>query len=350
MCINTVYTRFIVLQLIVMKYYFLSLILVLFTIFIPNKGFAQFNQYSQDIDVSFVPANPGPNTKVYASLESYSVDLNSSTIVWSINGKVVKDSTGGKDLSFTTGNTGTVTQVTIKTTDSLGQTIVKNFNILPSSVDIIWQSDSSVPPFYKGKAMFSHQNNISFIAVPHITYSGKEISASNLVYTWKRNGSVVEDASGYGKNVYSFTGSLISRPLDIEVEVYSPNTNSTASGNTKVSPIDPLVIFYKKSPLYGIELQRNIYSSEQMLEPEITVVAVPLFFGVKQYNDRSLVYKWSINGKLTGDDTSQNTQVFRPAEGVSGSSQISISIENTKKILQLAKNSFNLSFDNTNTQ
>jgi hypothetical protein len=301
-----------------------------------------------EVSVELSPENPSPNGVVYASVISYGTNLDAATITWKINGKTQKSGMGEKSLSFTVGETNTTTTIEVSIKTREGESIQKTLRIKPTSVDLLWESESFVPPFYKGKSLFSHQNKITMIALPHITTStGVEIGTKNLIYTWKKNGSVVEGASGFGKNTYTFTSSLISRPFNIEVEVTTISNSGSGYASTNISPTDPDILFYKKDPLLGIEFQKTLQNTVSLKDSkELIVVSVPLFFGTTNSTSGGLSYKWLINGSPINNNPKEPTQIFRLEEGSSGVSKISLSIENDQKILQYASNSFNLSFNN----
>lgn len=325
-------------------FFFLSLISY---IIFPHAVQAQFNQLLQtEINVDMVPENPGPNQAVSVSTVSYSTDINTAIITWTINGKIIKTGRGEKTFNFVTGNMNTTTTLGIKVETGDGEIIEKTIKIKPASVDLLWQTDSFTPPFYKGKPLFSYQNKITFIALPHITgANGVEIPAKNLIYKWKLNGSVVDYVSGYAKNTYTLVGSLIARPLNVSVEVTSPDGEGVGLANTLVTPVNPKAVLYKKSPLYGIEFQKALEGGVSLSDSkEIAVIGMPFFFGTLVSNAPGLSYKWSINGSPINDDGHQTVQVFRQKEGTSGSSNISLSIENSDKILQSANTGFNLKF------
>ena len=298
-----------------------------------------------DISISMTPENPGPNQTVLVSVTSFITNINAAKITWVLNGKVAKSGTGVKTFSFTSGNIGVTTTLGITVVTSEGQTIQNTIRIKPSTVDLVWQSESYTPPFYKGKALFSLQNKITFIAIPHITNgSGVEISPKNLVYKWSKNGSVDDANSGFGKNAFTVIPTVIARPLDITVEVTSQDSSLSGTATLHADPGDPMVLFYKKDPLYGIEFQKTLSDTVDIGdEKEIAVVAEPYFFGTVSPSD-SLTYKWKINGVAIDSDTSQMARVFRPTTGTIGTSNISIQIENLNKILQLANQNFILKF------
>ncbi len=330
-----------------------SVFLILFAVFCTMFSFVgpvnaqQESGLGPDMDVTIVPENPKPNEVVFVSVVSYNTNINAAVISWSINGKLQKTGIGEKTFQFTVGGLGaeTILEVTAKTAD--GQTIQRTLGITPTEVELIWQSEGSVPPFYKGKTLFAHQNKITFVATPHIVGSGgKEISPKNLIYEWKRNGTVMDDDSGYGKNTYTTTGSLISRSLTVDVSVREVGGDRTGHARISASPTEPSVLLYSKKPLYGIEFQKALSGSVSLTNSkEILLVGVPLFFGINKKASPDVSYTWSINGVKIDTDTTQTERVFRQKEGTKGTSNISLSIENSNKILQYATSKFNLSFD-----
>ncbi len=328
-----------------MKYSFFILFLVVFFGF-SAVAYAQLNQPMETtINIDLSPENPGPNQYVYAALTSYATNIDAATITWKLNGKTVQSGKGVKSYSFTTGGIGKTTTLEIIAQTQEGETIDKSVTIKPASVDLIWQSDAFVPPFYKGKALYSWQNQITFIALPHImSSSGAEISPKSLIYKWTQNGSVDAANSGYGRNTFTVIPNIISRPLDISVEVSSPNNDSTGIAETVAAPADASVILYKKSPLYGIQFESALQNTVALSDSkEIVVIAEPFYFGVFDPASPTLSYTWAVNGAHI-QNSSGRTQVFRQPAGVSGISNISLTLENSDKVLQAADSSFSLKF------
>ncbi len=297
-----------------------------------------------EINITMVPENPKPNSTVHVSINSFATDLNSATVSWSVNGQVIKSGIAEKSIQVKVGSITNTTAITATVTTLRGEVVEKTISIKPTIVDLYWQSNSTTPPFYKGKALFSHQNTVTVVALPQITnVSGDQIDPRTLTYLWKKNGSVQESQSGYGKNTYTFNSSIISRPLGISVEVTSPRSSSVGYASTNLVPGEPELLFYEKKPLLGIQFQQALMGDYEMLSPEINVVAYPYYFDVSSNN--TLIYKWLING--SGYDNSSPSQIFRIPAGTSGSSLISLSVENPSKILQFVKNNFRLMFTQT---
>jgi hypothetical protein len=336
-----------------MRKNFLVPFVFLFLLFPAGFVFGQVGSATQtDVSVTINPSAPEPNQTVTATASSYSTNLDAANISWSVNGKTVESGVGLKSFSFTVGAVSTVTVLGFSAVTQEGQSVSQTLSITPAGVDLIWQSFGYTPPFYEGKSLFSHQGIIEFVALPHFgSGSGGEVPAGDLIYKWTRDGTVLGDFSGYGKSTYTMLSSIISRPVEIDVQVTSPDSDQIAEADMTVTPSDPTVVLYEKSPLYGILFQRALTGTVNMgSQKEMTVLAEPFYFGVESLSDPSLQYSWSINNSPIDSDTTQSSRVFRPAANVSGSSNVSVSLQNSNAILQQAESGFNLSFGNTNSQ
>ncbi len=85
--------------------------------------------------------------------------------------------------------------------------VTKDIPITPEDLDIIWQANSYVPPFYEGKALFPPVGTVSFVAMPgFIDSNGNPVNPKKLIYTWSQDTTVLGDKSGYGKNVLTVQG------------------------------------------------------------------------------------------------------------------------------------------------
>jgi hypothetical protein len=318
---------------------------VVWTQVVVAQDFSSSVGTTADVAVEFSPSAPGPNQSVTATATSYSVDLNSSSISWSMGGKKQSSGNGLTTFSFTTGSLNQTTTIDVTITAANGQVIQKTFSIKPADVDLIWQAQSHTPPFYEGKPLFSHEELLEFVAIPHIIGSnGAEIPARNLIYKWTRNGYVVGDFSGYGKSTYTMLASIISVPIDMQVEVTTPDGTGIADAEVTAAPVTPQIVFYRRDPLYGLQFQNALPQSLALTGSEMDVLGEPFYFATDDISAGNLQYTWSENGQQIDSDLSKTDRVFRPANGTSGTANISLSITNTNKILQTADGSFNLSF------
>jgi len=141
-----------------------------------------------------------PNALLRVSATSYSFDLNSSDIVWKVNGKVFKRGTGEKIIDVMLGDAGSGTKIEIDATVISGQTYHKETVVIPATVDLLWQAYTYTPAWYKGKPLPSSTSDVKIVAVPYFkTAGGEMLSASDLTYNWNLNYKNIGSASGYGK-------------------------------------------------------------------------------------------------------------------------------------------------------
>ena len=210
--------------------------------------------------------------------------------------------------------------------------------ISAQSVDLLWQGDTYVSPFYKGRALWSSQSRITFLAIPRGLGS-----PANLRYKWTKNGTVLGNISGVGKNSLSFTDSVISRPQIIKVDIVSSQDKVLASASTLVTPMSPVLVVYENNPLYGFMFHRETSGTYPLKEREITFGAFPFFFSITSRADNAADYQWRTN---VGNAETGNMVTYRTPDDSSGSSQIEVRASNVDKILQDSKKSFLVEFEN----
>jgi hypothetical protein len=210
------------------------------------------------------------------------------------------------------------------------------------SVDILWQGDSYTPPFYEGRALWSTQSKITFVAMPQSLGS-----ASALNYKWTKNGTVLGNISGVGKNSLSFVDSILSKPQVVKVEVVSADGTVLAGSSVYVTNINPSLAIYENNPLYGFVFNREISGTYKLLSnKEVTFTAFPLFFGTLDRFDEALKYQWRSN---VGDLESKGSVTYRSPDNANGSSEVQAKVTNTDKISQTGSTSFLIQFENPNT-
>jgi hypothetical protein len=302
-----------------------------------------------NIQAAVTPQYPKAGDSVSIHLQSYSTPLDQATISWIVGGKVVRSGFGLADFLVTAGRVGSKTTVTAKIVTTNGSVVNKEIVIQPIDIDLLWQATSYVPPFYQGKALYPHQGLITFTAVPNVS-SDRSITKSigSYIYTWKKDGDVLGDFSGYGKNTFTLRGTIISRPLLMEVDVSSTDGVSLGSASVTVSPRSPEVTFYENNPLLGVLYNKSL-SNYVMQEKELSITAVPFFFNTAT-EPASLQYKWTMNGNIVPTQSDPATLTVRNNSGVSGSSSVGLQISNVLKTLQFASNSMFVSFGQKDNQ
>lgn len=292
--------------------------------------------------------NPLPGQNVTITAVSYSFDINSATLVWSINGKEVQKGIGLTTLNTSAPSLGKKTNVSVTAITSGGSRYSNNLVLGSGSIDLIIESDGYTPPFFKGKIPFVFQNTITVIAVPHIANTaGQEYSPENLIYQWKKdNGTILQDQSGFGKQSITLKGELIPRPYYLIVTVGSRDGSAQAQSMIAINASSPSITFYKDDPIYGPLFNRSIQNTTKInTKQKETHVFASLFgfnFSEKIANDLTL--NWMINGIKHNELASSKSIVLRAPDDSSGISNIELSVRGVGNILQSAKNGFNISF------
>ena len=213
------------------------------------------------------------------------------------------------------------------------------FHLKAQEVDLLWQGQTYTPPFYKGKALWSSQSKISLLAIPHI--SGVS-NPTSLTYKWIKNGTVLGNINGVGKNTLTFTDSILSQPQIVKVEILSASPAKVlASASMTITPISPILAIYENNPLYGFMFHREISGVHNLLEREVTFTAFPLFFSTVSRVDDTLSYSWR-----TGSDEADisSSVTYRTPEEAAGTSAVSVEASNRDKFLQSADKNFLIQF------
>ena len=305
----------------------------------------------EQISTTIVPKIPSPLEKTTISIESFSSDLNKSTIVWKADGKIIKQGKGERTISFFAPESGKTLNISLTITKEEGGTIQRSFSFSPANVDIIYEAETYTPPFYKGKALFTSESNIRYIAMPNFVGSnGQKISPDNLVYTWKINDSVIQDVSGYGKRVFETKGKIIQRTTKVGVDVSAVNSDLKAKDFVIIDVKQPEVVLYENNPLLGVVYEKGIFGSFLLDRPEVELQSIPYFFSSKQKDSSEVDYVWKINGEIAEIGSKSSYSRFRNDTGKAGRSVISLDVEHFANILQLATTRLDLNFtehDNT---
>jgi hypothetical protein len=331
-----------------MRKYFYTTLLVLAGISLLGvpKLFAQFDasQVGDPISVSIYPAQPGPSQNIEVDAESYSVNLDTIKLTWLVNGRVVNSGIGLKSITATTGAVGSKTTISLSAATPIGD-ITKTVSVQPASVHLSWEGVTYTPGFYKGAPLPVGESGVNIVAFPELLKGGIKVADGSLIYTWKVNGSVISDSSGYGKNAFLYKYPQVSRPVTIEVVVSTTDQSASASASVNITPTDPKVVIYEDNPVLGLLTNTAINQSFSIKDAETRVVAVPYFFSTKNRSDFDLAYKWAVAGNpVLGSADDPSAIVLRPDAGASGSAEVSVDVNQTNSILQAARSLFTIIF------
>ena len=294
------------------------------------------------VDVS--PESPTPGENVTIDLSSYVNNLNSVSISWSQNGRIVSEGVGKKSFSLTAPAAGTESRITASISLPDG-TIQKVIVIRPTIMVMLWQAtDSYVPPFYKGKALPTPESEIKVIALPEVRSGGSAVSPKAMVYSWKKNYTNDPSASGYGKNSYTYINDYLEDTENISVVASTTDQKYSSQGNINITPSQPKILFYKYDETLGALWEKAIPEGYRIDGSEI-IQAAPYFISPADLRVPSLVWEWYINDVYIPVESSiKNLLPLQAEPGKTGSSVIKLLITNKYKLFSEAKREIKLNF------
>lgn len=294
------------------------------------------------------PQTPGPNTQVTIEVDGVGSFVGDSTITWSQDGKVASKGVGQRNFTFTTGALGSQTHIHVVVQSTTEGTLTNDWVFIPSAVNLVWEADTSVPPFYKGKALYSGGSDIKVVAFPSIVVNGKNFAASSLSFQWTLDGDPLPSQSGLGKNSLTFTGSQLQNEEDVSVDVYY-GASKVGQGSITIPATTPELLLYDKDPLRGLLLDTALPAGISLSTNEFTVQVVPYYFAKSSLKSGSLTYAWTLNGNDTsGPDANQGTLTLRQAGSGTGAAVLGVSLQNndSDKFVQAANTALRIIFGN----
>lgn len=285
------------------------------------------------------PEVPGPNTEVRLEVQGVGSFVGDATITWQENGTTVKSGVGERTHTLTTGGLGSVMRVRVTVESASLGTMTEELVFAPAEVHLIWEADTSVPPLYRGKALYSLGSTVTVTAFPQVVVNRSTLSSNNLSFKWQRNGSAVAAQSGVGRNTLTFAGDQLKTGESVALDLYFGDV-LVARSFVLIPATSPQILLYQRDPLRGVLFDQALPAGVSLTGPEITVQAVPYFFAIESLTDGSLAYQWSLNNSPTsGPDTAQGTLTLRQTGEGAGQARLSVSLQNTStsKLLQSAR-------------
>lgn len=285
------------------------------------------------ITMSTIPAIPGPNQEVTLTINSFAVNLNSSEIVWYVDGEPMAQGMAMKSFSFRTKDFGNPSIINASIVGPSG-TIDKRFVIEPSEVDLLWEANTVTPPFYKGKALPTFKSLVRVTAIPRKNSPSSDPSTFYYKWTYNRIQGLGE---AQGMNSVTIPMGYPDSPVPVNVEVTVKGTEWKAPEFMNVTPTEPKVVFYEEAPLLGTNFFTALTKGSEREGNQIALRAVPYFFSTDNLLNNDLIYTWIVNGATQprGFDPTK-LQLQKTGKGAESFS-VTLRIQNPKRILQEAR-------------
>lgn len=294
--------------------------------------------------VNVTPSSPAPQEDTTITLNSYTNDLDSVLIKWSVGGKTISSGIGKKSFSLKAPAAGseTIVLATISLPDSDIETRVV---IRPSQMVLLFQAnDSYVPPFYRGKALPTPDSEIKVVAMPEIKISGRLVDPKNMTYFWKKDYTNNVEGSGYGKNYFVYVNDYLENSNNVGVVASTIDQNYSSVASINIGMTQPKILFYRNDDNLGTIWQNSLTDSYTLQGSQI-IEAVPYFISPKQLWHPRLVWYWTINDNtVTLASFRKNLMPLQAQAGTTGTSRLKLEIENLDKIFQTTNNEINIEF------
>jgi hypothetical protein len=211
-------------------------------------------------------------------------------------------------------------------------------------MDLLWEATNSyVPPFYKGKALFAREGEIKVTAIPFMAFNNGQVSPNTLSYTWEKDGNGDVKASGFGKTYFTYKNSFLDKTNEIRATISDINTNVRLNKSIFITPIEPKIVLYKKTKeeiLFNKSIENNFYLNQE----GDTFIALPYFFSPKNINSSDIKISWFVNGEQILNTIGKNELFVKPAEGKSGEANIRVIIENLSTLFQTKEKRVTVNF------
>lgn len=289
----------------------------------PMPASAQVNLTGTSaLTISSAPAYPTPDSVVQLTAESPLLDLQDSTIAWTVNGT---SAGSGRSINVTLGPLGKPANVSVSVSGPSGNDSA-SLTMIPTSIDLLWEADSYVPPFYKGRAAPGSNSTIRVLAIPHfIDASGDAVPSSDIDFTWKLNGATDEALSGVGESSASFPAAVLYDSDTIDVVARTENGSLSGEASATIRTGDPELVLYEDDPLFGIMYHQALSQSSTASESETSFAAVPYFANTTSANDPSIAYDWTVNGSSVAPDPEDPSEITINAQS-SGVADVTLSL------------------------
>lgn len=298
------------------------------------------------VSLTMAPKSPAPGDTVRLSVVGGSrVDLQNSTITWYQNGKNISKGVGITSIDIKAGVLGTKLDIGVQVDSPDGGSAASSISIIPTHIDLLVDSDSYTPPFYRGRALPSAGTQMRMQALVYFKRTdGSFVPPSSIVYTWSENGQIIGKVSGKGRQTVTLPSPVLYGTSVITVDAVSSDGLFSGSASVRLSSVEPVLALYENHPLFGLMYHQAMGEKTSIPDSETTFAAVPYFADIKNPNDSRLRYNWIVNGKSVPADTARPSEITINADKSSGEASISLSLSHSTNFFMNPKGVWNVAF------
>lgn len=299
--------------------------------------------FGVDFSLLMTPAYPKPGEKVRIEARSALLDLQLGEIVWSVNGVERTRGNGLTEIELSAPPLGGETRVRAAFFEEGFERTQAESVVRPVEIDLLWESDSYTPVWYRGRALPSAGTSLRVEAVPRFERpDGTLVPNTDIVFTWKRDGYVIASASGRGKAKALLESPPLFGEDTISVEARSADGMFVGEASVEIESRDPVLSLYENHPLFGVLYHRALTADNQLPEEEVTFSAIPYFTDSKTAHGPGLTYEWRVDRNLVQNDPAKPNEITINAEGSSGVATIDLSLSQADNFFLQVANAWNI--------
>lgn len=294
--------------------------------------------------ITINPAHPTPGANIHLSLESALLDLQDSSITWYVNNKKIAAGIGMTSADVTAGELGVALAIEADVTTADGTAAVAQTSLIPTEVDLLFDANSYIPPFYRGRALPAAGTSLRLQAITRFKKTnGSFVQPSDIIYTWRKNGQVLGSLSGHGRSSALVPAPYLYGADTISVEAVSADDTFSGASSILIPSIQPQLRLYEDHPLFGVLFSQALATTSQIKDREMTFAAVPYFAQAASANDPALSYEWSVNGtRAPASDIHNEITVGTQADQGGGIARIALSMSHATNIFFSASGIWNV--------
>lgn len=287
------------------------------------------------------PSSPSPRSQFTVTASTPTFDKDLASFQWTVDGKTRPDfaGVGANEITLTAGAIGSLTKIGVSVSRPTGDGGASTLTVIPSELSLPWIADTSVPLWYRGKALPTPGAAVHIIAVPRIIIGGSALNPDTLIYRWRID-SDKDSLTGAGKRVFSFTASTLpetTHQIDVSVEDIDGRIHKEGRVLITTDAV-PRIVLYASSPLGGTEPRSA--GSATARSGLFDVIAEPFFFPLSSI--ASLTYDWTIDSNAV-PASPQNPRIVTVDAGRRVNENISVGA--AVHAINLFQNSFSALFN-----
>jgi len=312
---------------------------------LPLFGSAQQFSLPAPLALRANPSSPSPGETILVEASTPTFDRNSAFFDWVVDGKPRSELSGfGKNtITLSAGNAGSVARVEVSVLRKENQELRASLAIPVSQLALVWFAETSVPRWYRGKALPVPTSVTDVTAVPTIVVNGRKLPPQELIYRWSLD-SQKDLLVGVGEEVFRFkTGDLPRTSHLVAVVVEDIDKKIRKEGKIFVVTAAPRAAAYALTPLGGVEPRAALSLFATKKRGVLDFLAESFFFPVK--SKRELRYQWSVEG-TSAQGTPENPSLLTldtgrwPRGGETTNVPFSLTVDDLNQLVPAAAKSF----------